>query len=86
VRFGADGGVEIELAVSSENFNMSAKNGIKIVKRSVQIEAQAQPKKVESHPRPAQTVAHHVASWVKEFHERRREERFRSFDSLFQRA
>ena len=68
---------------------MNAKNGIKIVKRSeLMSESRAEAPKAngESQPTPARTVAMHVASWVKEFQQRRVQERGRSFESLFQRA
>ena len=68
---------------------MNAKNKIKIVKRAEpgnEQAAAAQPKEVEAQPNATKRVARHVAAWVKEFQQRRVEERTRSFDSLFQRA
>jgi hypothetical protein len=69
---------------------MSAKNGIKIVKRAEPgNESQARASNsgpAESQPNAARTVARHVSAWVKEFQQRRVQEQRRSFDSLFQRA
>jgi hypothetical protein len=69
---------------------MSAKNGIKIVKRTERGNESAAHASnsghAESQPNPAKTVARHVSAWVKEFQQRRIEERSRSFESLFQRA
>jgi hypothetical protein len=45
------------------------------------------PKPPEKAKTPrGQSVARQVGAWVKEFQQRRVEERMRSFDSLFQRA
>jgi hypothetical protein len=69
---------------------MSAKNGIKIVKRTEPgNESPAHASNsghAESQPNAARTVARHVSAWVKEFQQRRVQEQRRSFDSLFQRA
>ena len=69
---------------------MNAKNRIKIVKRA-ELDGESKAQSPESHdaasqPNAARTVARHVAAWVKEFQQRRVEERRRSFESLFQRA
>lgn len=69
---------------------MNAKNRIKIVKRAEPgNESQAHASNVpdaKSQPNATRTVAHHVAAWVREFQQRRVQEKGRSFDSLFQRA
>jgi hypothetical protein len=68
---------------------MNAKNGIKIVKRSELISEsrrEAARPVAESQPNVTRTVTRQVASWVKEFQQRRVQERGRSFESLFQRA
>jgi hypothetical protein len=68
---------------------MNAKNGIKIVKRSElmsESRTEAARPAVESQPNAKRTVARQVASWVKEFQQRRVQESARSFESLFQRA
>ncbi|HEY0320969.1 MAG TPA: hypothetical protein VGC66_08465 [Pyrinomonadaceae bacterium] len=69
---------------------MNAKNKIKIVKRAEPgnespVDA-SNSGHAESQPNAARTVAQHVTSWVKEFQQRRIQERGRSFESLFQRA
>jgi hypothetical protein len=69
---------------------MNAKNRIKIVKRAEPgNESQADASNLpdaESQPNVTQTVARHVTAWVREFQQRRVQEKGRSFDSLFQRA
>jgi hypothetical protein len=69
---------------------MNAKNKIKIVKRAEHgNEKASQASKLPdaaSQPKAARTVAQHVTAWVKEFQQRRVQERGRSFESLFQRA
>lgn len=70
---------------------MNAKNRIKIVKRAERgseggkVEA-AGVKSGESLPNAPQKVARQVATWVKEFQQRRVIESVQSFESLFQRA
>ena len=71
------------------NFVMNAKNRIKIVKRAEHGNEQAQAAQAqptEAQPNATKRVARQVATWVKEFQQRRVEERARSFESLFQRA
>jgi hypothetical protein len=69
---------------------MNAKNRIKIVKRAeLGNESRTEASKLpdaESQPNITRTVSQHVTAWVKEFQQRRVQERGRSFDSLFQRA
>ena len=66
---------------------MNQQKRIKIVKREERgrnQKAEANPKQgVERQPNTAQTVAGHVAAWVKDFQRRRVEESRRSFQSLF---
>jgi hypothetical protein len=69
---------------------MNAKNRIKIVKRAEPgNESQADASNLpdaESLPNATRTVARQVTAWVREFQQRRVQEKGRSFDSLFQRA
>jgi positive regulator of sigma E activity len=71
---------------------MNAKNGIKIVKREERSGKSAGEAKSggaqnnASQPSPTQRAARQVATWVKEFQQRRVEKGLQSFDSLFQRA
>ncbi len=69
---------------------MNAKNRIKIVKRA-ELQGDGKVEASEAHdatsqPNAARSVAQHVTAWVKEFQQRRVQERGRSFESLFQRA